>query len=62
MTKKEYTLILDTLHHAKDVISVATSKDGEYHSMVEIEDIDVSGMFFTINDMCILLSKKMENM
>lgn len=57
MTKKELTVIRNTLIHAKDVIQDLACED---YPWTPFADPELGDMFYKLNDMCITVHRKME--
>lgn len=57
MTKKELTVILNSVRHAQNNIEVLGFENYPYGMT---EDEDIREMYYELNDMCILLGKKIK--
>lgn len=57
MTKKELTVILNGVRHARNSIDVLGFENYPYGMA---EDEDIRKMYYELNDMCILLVKKIK--
>lgn len=57
MTKKELSVILNSVRHAQNNIEVLGFENYPYGMA---EDEDIRKMYYELNDMCILLSAKIE--
>lgn len=57
MTKKELTVILNSVCHAQNNIEVLGFENYPYGMA---EDEDIRKMYYELNDMCILLGEKIE--
>lgn len=57
MTKKELTVILNSVRHAQNNIEVFGFENYPYGM---VEDEDIRKMYYELNDMCILLSAKIK--
>lgn len=59
MDKKKLEIILDGIWHVKNTISTLCC---ENYPMTPFEDDDLSEMFYSLNDMCILLGQKISDL
>ncbi len=57
MTKKELTVILNSVRHAQNNIEVFGFENYPYGMT---DDEDIRKMYYKLNDMCILLGKKIK--
>lgn len=57
MTKKELTAILNSVRHAQNNIEVFGFENYPYGM---VKDEDIRKMYYELNDMCILLGKKIK--
>lgn len=57
MTKKELTVILNSVRHAQNNIEVLGFENYPYGMA---EDEDIRKMYYELNDMCILLGEKIQ--
>lgn len=57
MTKKEFTVILNSVRHAQNNLEVLGFENYPYGMA---EDEDIRKMYYDLNDMCILLGEKIK--
>lgn len=57
MTKKELNVILNSVRHAQNNIEVLAFENYPYGMA---EDEDIRKMYYELNDMCLLLDKKIK--